>query len=77
MGKILAIIFLAVFAWYALPIMARGIWVSPTLYPSSWWGEPIYDYSTEVAKYGYGWFNFDPRNSDISGQTTANIFNSL
>ncbi|MBP6857760.1 MAG: hypothetical protein KBC11_01005 [Candidatus Pacebacteria bacterium] len=77
MGKIIAIIFLAVFAWYALPIMAKGIWVSPTMYPTDWWGDDVYDYNPQVATDGYGWFNFDPRKPADSGRTTASVFDSL
>ncbi len=77
MGKIIAIIFLAVFAWYALPIMAKGIWVSPTMYPTDWWGDDVYDYNPQVAQDGYGWFNFDPRKPADSGRTTASVFDSL
>lgn len=77
MGKILAIVFLCVFAWYAIPVLRSGIWIAPTYYPSDWWGEPVYDYNPQVADQGYGWFNFDPRNSVDSGRTTASVFQTL
>lgn len=77
MGKIIAIIFLAVFAWYAVPLLARGIWIAPTAYPDYWWGPDIYQYDAQVAQDGSGWFNFDPRESSGEGMTTATVFNSL
>lgn len=77
MGKILAIIFLCVFAWYAIPVLAKGVWIAPTMYPSDWWGQDVYHYNPQVAQDGYGWFNFDPREAPGSGQTTASVFNSL
>ncbi len=77
MGKILAIIFLCVFGWYAIPLLVRGIWISPTMYPDYWWGEHVYDYNPQVASDGYGWFNFDPRKDPGRGMTTASVFESL
>lgn len=77
MGKIIAIVFLVVFAWYAIPFLAKGIWISPTMYPSDWWGQNTYNYDSQVAQDGYGWFNFDPRKGADSGRTTASVFNSL
>jgi hypothetical protein len=77
MGKILAIVFLCVFVWYAVPILKQGVWFSPTLYPTDWWGEPIYEYEPQVAQDGYGWFSFDPKEHSTSGRTTANVFDSL
>lgn len=78
MGKILAIIFLCVFFWYAVPIVKQGLWIAPTAYPQDWWGgEDIYNYNPQVARDGYGWFNFDPRKPADSGRTTASVFDSL
>jgi hypothetical protein len=77
MGKILAIVFLVVFVWYAIPLLGRGIWFSPTMYPNDWWGDHPYNYDPQVASDGYGWFNFDPRTGPDSGQTTASVFDSL
>ncbi len=77
MGKVLAIIFLVVFFWYAIPIVGQAIWIAPTAYPNDWWGQSIYPYDSQVAQDGYGWFNFDPRKSDTSGRSTASVFDSL
>ena len=77
MGKIIAIIFLVVFFWYAIPLASQGIWISPTLYPDSWWGQDIYEYNPQVAKDGYGWFQVDPRKHPTSGRTMANVLESL
>lgn len=77
MGKILAIIFLGFFAWYAVPVILRGIWFAPTFYPDYWWGPSVYDYDEAVARDGGGWFNFDPRKGGTSGQSTASIIDSL
>lgn len=77
MGKIIAIIFLVVFAWYSVPLLARGIWIAPTAYPNDWWGSDIYQYDLQVAHEGSGWFNIDPRKSSGKGVTTATVFNSL
>lgn len=78
MGKILAIIFLCVFAWYSLPLLAQGIWFSPTFYPDYWWGEPVYEYDPQVASDGGGWFNFDLRKGGAGpGRTTASVIDSL
>ncbi len=60
MGKILAIIFLVVFAWFAIPHIAKAQWISPTLYPSYWWGaSPVYQYDPVTANRGYGWFSLN------------------
>jgi fatty acid desaturase len=77
MGKIIATIFLAVFIWYSVPLLLRGLWVSPTLYPDYWYGEDIYNYEPQVAREGYGWFNFDPRKDPTRGTTMANVLESL
>ncbi len=77
MGKVLAIIFLIAFVWYAGPLLKSGIWYSPTMYPDYWWGEDVYEYDDQVAKEGGGWFNFDPRKPATRGRTTASIIDSL
>jgi hypothetical protein len=77
MGKILATIFLIVFVYFTGPKLWQGLWYSPTLYPTDWWGEKVYNYDSEVAKQGGGWFNIDPREDPTSGRTTASVFNSL
>lgn len=77
MGKAIAIIFLAVFAWYSIPLLLQGVWISPTAYSNDWWHDDIYNYNPEVAQQGYGWFNFDPRKPADSGRTTASVFNGL
>ena len=78
MGKVLAIIFLAVFVWYAGPILKQGLWFAPTLYPEYWWGEDVYDYTPAVASDGYGWFSFDPRETSSNrGMTTNTLLESL
>lgn len=68
MGKILAIVFLIVFAWFAIPRIAQAQWFAPTAYPNYWWGEPVYDYSPRVAQQGYGWFSVN----FWSGRTAIN-----
>lgn len=77
MGKVLAIIFLVAFVYYAGPVIKQGIWYSPTLYPEYWWGPDVYNYDQGVARDGGGWFNFDPREPGFSGRTTASIINGL
>ena len=78
MGKVLAIIFLVVFAWYAVPILSRGIWIAPTAYDTeSWWGDQPFTYDPQVAQAGYGWFNFDPRKPNGPGQTTREVLDSI
>lgn len=59
MGKILAIVFLVVFAWFAVPRLAQAQWFAPTLYPSSWWGQQVYNYPPVVQNRGWGWFSFN------------------
>ncbi len=61
MGKILAIIFLVLFAWVSYPHLTRGEWIAPTALPPGWWGlaqAPEYTYMSEPPQ-GYGWFRFD------------------
>ena len=58
MGKIIAIVFLVIFAWFAVPRLAQAQWFAPTLYPSYWWGAPAYNYQPAVHNRGWGWFNF-------------------
>ena len=78
MGKILAVVFLVVFFWYAIPILSQGIWFSPTMYPNDWWSnENIYNYSPQVASDNFGWFNFDPRKPSDGARTTANVWGGL
>ena len=78
MGKILATVFLVVFIWYSLPLLANGIWISPTLYPDYWGGEHLYDYDPQVASDGEGWFNFDIRKGGAGrGRSTASVIDSL
>lgn len=57
MGKVLAIIFLIVFAWFAVPRIAQAQWFAPTAYPSYWWGAPVYSYPQQVHNRGWGWFS--------------------
>lgn len=68
MGKILAIVFLIVFAWFAVPKIAEAQWITPTLYPSYWWGQPIYNYPSITAQRGYGWARLDIWNGQPSIQ---------
>ena len=77
MGKILAIIFLVVFAWFAIPQLAKGLWFAPTLYPDSWWGEHIVEYEPQVASQGFGWSNFDIRKDNIGANSQASALDSL
>lgn len=77
MGKVIAIIFLVVFAWYSIPLLIQGLWISPTLYPDGWWGEDVYRYNDQVASDGYGWFVFDPRKSPTQGRTMASVLEAL
>lgn len=59
MAKILAIIFLVVVAWFAIPQIAKAQWFAPTLYPSYWWGDQFLGYESTTGARGYGWFDFD------------------
>jgi hypothetical protein len=59
MGKILAIVFLVIGAWFAVPKIAQAQWFAPTLYPNYWWGQSVYNYPPQVAQRGYGWFNIN------------------
>lgn len=68
MGKILAILFLIVFAWFAIPKIANAQWFAPTAYPNYWWGQPMYDYSPRASQQGYGWFSFN----FLGGRTSVN-----
>jgi hypothetical protein len=63
MGKVLAIVFLVVFVWWAYPFVSRGLWIAPTaVMPDSWMG----DYARATGQdllatppQGYGWYRFD------------------
>ncbi|MEO5646071.1 MAG: hypothetical protein ABIQ91_01190 [Candidatus Paceibacterota bacterium] len=74
MGKILAIVFLILFIWVAIPHIAKGEWIAPTaIAPNSWLAGNSYNNqlanasfgAPEVSKaaaspvQGYGWFHFD------------------
>ena len=77
MGKIIAVIFLVIFAWYSIPLLAQGMWLAPTMSPDYWWGPDMYEYHPQVAADGYGWFTFDPRKHPTSGTSMANVLESL
>jgi len=63
MGKVLAIVFLIVFVWWAYPFVSHGVWIAPTaIMPDSW----MSNYATQhggtllaTPPEGYGWFRFD------------------
>ncbi len=64
MGKVLAIVFLIVFVWWAAPLFARGEWFAPTaVMPGSWMADalPADDralLATPPEGYGVGRFDF-------------------
>lgn len=78
MGKILAIVFLLLFIWVAIPHLKQGEWIAPTaVMPNSWITQPNYASDprvTEVAAasaspiQGFGWFHFDFWNYDHISQ---------
>jgi hypothetical protein len=63
MGKILAIVFLILFVWLAIPRIVQGEWLAPTaIAPNSW----VVQYDTTglaeasaAPAAGFGWFHFD------------------
>jgi hypothetical protein len=58
MGKLLAIVFLIVFVWFAVPHLRRGEWLAPTAISPDWQGlTPTYGLASPPE--GYGWFRFD------------------
>ena len=63
MGKVLAIVFLIVFIWWAYPFVSRGLWIAPTaVAPNTWMVEYLPDDQRELLATppeGYGWFRFD------------------
>ena len=63
MGKVLAIVFLIVFVWWAYPFVSRGLWIAPTaVAPNTWMSDYL---SSEdrvllaTPPEGYGWSRFD------------------
>ncbi|MBY0328607.1 hypothetical protein K2Q02_00720 [Patescibacteria group bacterium] len=61
--KVLAIVFLIFFIWFATPHIMRGEWFAPTAGPSDHWA---YEYAAPGTKQllatppeGYGVFRFD------------------
>jgi hypothetical protein len=63
MAKILAIIFLILFIWVAIPHIKRNEWLGPTAVKPGWWGLN-YDTSglgtaSATLPDGYGWFRYD------------------
>ncbi len=64
MGKILAIVFLILFIWVAIPHIAKGEWLAPTeIAPNSWLIVSPNDTDLATASaspiQGFGWFHFD------------------
>lgn len=63
MGKVLAIVFLIVFIWWAYPFVSRGEWFAPTaVAPNTWMSNYLaQDDRTLLATppTGSGWFRFD------------------
>lgn len=75
MGKVLAIVFLIVFVWWAYPFVSRGVWITPTVVmPDSWMGDYVRannaDYLATPPS-GYGWFHFDFWNDPTPYGTTV------
>jgi hypothetical protein len=64
MGKVLAIVFLIVFVWWAAPLFARGEWFAPSaIMPGSWMADSLSVddrelLSTPPEGYGVGHFDF-------------------
>ena len=67
MGKVLAIIFVIIFIWWAIPHFARGEWIAPTaIAPDSWvteWDKTGYASALATPPQGYGWFHYDAWNN--------------
>ena len=82
MGKVLAIVFILVFVWWAWPHLRRGEWIAPTaVAPNTW----MSDYLPEDQRVllatppeSYGWFRFDfwhaSSNSTIGRPVVKNDF---
>lgn len=68
MGKILAIAGLIVFVWWAVPFLAKGVWIAPTpVAPNTWMVNylPVENRSLlATPPEGYGWSHFDFWNAD-------------
>jgi len=63
MDKVLAIVFLIVFVWLAIPRIAQVEWIAPTAVPPNSWTTQ-YDTSGNAEALanppeGFGWFHFD------------------
>lgn len=63
MEKILAIVFLLLFIWVAIPHVERGEWLAPAAAPYDHWA---FDYSVPGSRellatppLDYGWYRFD------------------
>lgn len=63
MTQVLAIIFLVLFVWVAVPHIARGEWLAPTAMPYDHWAHayaiPGSREMLATPPEGYGWFRFD------------------
>ncbi len=63
MEKVLAIVFLVLFVWVAIPHIRRGEWLAPAAAPYEHWA---YEYTVPGSREllatppeGYGWYRFD------------------
>lgn len=67
MGKVLAIVFLVVFIWWAYPFVSRGEWIAPTaVAPNTWMSNYLSQEDRTLLATppeGYGWSRFDFWNS--------------
>jgi hypothetical protein len=70
MGKILAIVFILLFVWVAVPHLKQGEWIAPTaIAPNSWvvaYDDTGYAAASATPIQGYGWFHFDFWNHDVN-----------
>lgn len=71
MERFLAIVFLILFIWVAIPHIKRGEWFAPAMGPSEHWA---YEYAAPGSKNliatppeGYGLFRFDFWNTPPTG----------
>lgn len=63
MERIIAIVGLIFFLWFAIPHLSRGEWIAPTAAPADHWAYAIAAPGSQellaTPPEGYGWFRFD------------------
>ena len=75
LGKVIAVIGLILFVWWAYPLLARGEWFAPTPLPPGWWGlaqAPEYS-QLATPDPGYGVYRYDIwNNPPTTGRPATN-----